>query len=1026
MSHNESLSASLKESSEERESLEQSLLTISEEAKISSSDINDLQNEVERLSKENSVFEQSIKDMQRDKQTLESTLSETQAHGKVLEEGKSTLQQENDAIKTKIDQLMKDQGDSCDTVKSLMDDKALLEEETERLQNEKEEIMTKMQNLQDSSDNTVQEMKEQIDDLLTIKANLEKECECLKDSSVKYESMHSELVAIGEKNSILENKLKDFEVHNLELLEKEALVLKRLNSLELTVKEKDSRLSDMSSLLETESAKLSDAFKELEFVKREKKNIPEEVNEFNLDVNESTLQLKKFEEEVEELQGLLASAIQREEEARSVAIAADEELTEKERELQEAMKIASESEEAAKIAQEKLERHVCQGSSSFGQEQEEILKDMELLMDEKLEVEARLEKEISDRKASEEELKRIMGDEQRSLVQEAEMRMNNLRNQLADANEQSLKCNEKFQLTLQEIEKLKELNENNERKINEFLANEKKLQEEIRSSKIKEERLKQELTDLHTESENFKLHVNTVKGEFKVAADGKVNALKDELAMVKVQLYETESKSSSLAEDLKARNKELEIVKNKTISARQALLTEKEFAISKVKEELAIMKIQLSKVEANAFSLKQEKNKYKEELKKIKMRNVQVKQAVTQEAEKVMITLQDKLNKYKSDAENALRELSFIRSKCDEENAMNKESQRTLMEELEKNKKLSEKLLKYEEMMKESAKQIKSKDSRIKNLEGKRLTKEQLEMIKAIKEERSNLKQTCSEYKKKLLKAEEEVKNFKNEKYNFDSHDQSQIILIKEKNEALEKKLRKFHAHCEHLESEKSGIIELVKSTLQDEDISKIDVNFSSCVIALCEKLNNLEEECEALVSAEKKNSTYLVEIDRLKENNETIKLKLEDISTQLSNVSDEKKRLRKKLDQFQRMAESARTDAAELEREKSRQISYLEKENLQLHGELRSTKKNLQKVRAAKPLKFDDTGDQEEIGVSPNITENKENNIDNKSFSKTKKVKNEMSETKRKALDTIQNQTGLGTSNSANDEGNTGECSQS
>ena len=60
---------------------------------------------------------------------------------------------------------------------------------------------------------------------------------------------------------------------------------------------------------------------------------------------------------------------------------------------------------------------------------------------------------------------------------------------------------------------------------------------------------------------------------------------------------------------------------------------------------------------------------------------------------------------------------------------------------------------------------------------------------------------------------------------------------------------------------------------------------------------------------------------------------------------------VKKQRDEFQTMAEISRQDYAETKEEKSRQVTYLEKENLQFMVELKNKKKECQNLRAEKKV---------------------------------------------------------------------------
>jgi uncharacterized protein (UPF0335 family) len=176
--------------------------------------------------------------------------------------------------------------------------------------------------------------------------------------------------------------------------------------------------------------------------------------------------------------------------------------------------------------------------------------------------------------------------------------------------------------------------------------------------------------------------------------------------------------------------------------------------------------------------------------------------------------------------------------------------------------------------------------------------------------------------------------------------------------EALETKLRKYAAHCQRLENEKANILDALKS-VNGSDIEDVDV--TRAIIALCDKHSSLEEECEALMSAEQKASSYLSELDHLRETNFHLQSSFSDAEGQLAKLThseadltrklndakDKVASLRKERDHLKALAESERGNVADLESEKGRQVKYLEQENLQLMLDLKNAKKQLTSTRA-------------------------------------------------------------------------------
>ena len=274
---------------------------------------------------------------------------------------------------------------------------------------------------------------------------------------------------------------------------------------------------------------------------------------------------------------------------------------------------------------------------------------------------------------------------------------------------------------------------------------------------------------------------------------------------------------------------------------------------------------------------------------------------------------------------------------------------------------------------------------------------------------------------------------------------------------ALETKLRKYLAYCKALENDKTQIVDALRSRKRDV----MDDDFAGAVVSLCDQLTSLEEECDALSHAEGRASSYLVELERLREKMSSLQKGLDEnqekvlrltrseaeLTVRLQRADQKNASLREELDTY-RTRNGASTGKAEAE--KSRQVKYLEQENLQLMLDLKATKKQLQTARAKldvlqmKALD-DDTGDFSNIVPSksdassrhsamsssatnnPASPEEKENSppaVDdgNKKGILGSAKKRRMSRAKRGLT---QRNIGLG-EGGAIDEENTGECKQS
>ena len=187
---------------------------------------------------------------------------------------------------------------------------------------------------------------------------------------------------------------------------------------------------------------------------------------------------------------------------------------------------------------------------------------------------------------------------------------------------------------------------------------------------------------------------------------------------------------------------------------------------------------------------------------------------------------------------------------------------------------------------------------------------------------------------------------------------------LKDTKRVLENKLRKYAAHCQKLEEEKVTTLKKIKSISRDEsDDMEDDDDLIDAFSNLYDRLKNTEEECEALMTAEKKASGYLMQIDRLQDDNTTLEKNMtmlqdnvagltklnQELHDKLSDTNNALKHSKDELLDFQSMAESAKGNVSALESEKNRQVSYLEQENLQLMTELKAKDKQISALMAEK-----------------------------------------------------------------------------
>lgn len=180
------------------------------------------------------------------------------------------------------------------------------------------------------------------------------------------------------------------------------------------------------------------------------------------------------------------------------------------------------------------------------------------------------------------------------------------------------------------------------------------------------------------------------------------------------------------------------------------------------------------------------------------------------------------------------------------------------------------------------------------------------------------------------------------------------LTSLRFEKEALETKLRKYITYCKSLESDKTQIIDALRAHRREV----VDEDFAGAVVSLCDQLTSLEEECDALANAEGRASSYLVESERLKDQISSLKIELEESKKKILELNRIESDLTIRLKKAEANSAALRADQDKLRSraggsgresvpEKSRQVKYLEQENLQLMLDLKTAKKQLQSARS-------------------------------------------------------------------------------
>jgi len=220
----------------------------------------------------------------------------------------------------------------------------------------------------------------------------------------------------------------------------------------------------------------------------------------------------------------------------------------------------------------------------------------------------------------------------------------------------------------------------------------------------------------------------------------------------------------------------------------------------------------------------------------------------------------------------------------------------------------------------------------------------------------------------------------------------------------------------------------LVKSNIQNNgNTYEIEKDFAGGIITLCNRFSSLEEENERLISADKKESTYQVELETQHMENEKLRKSISDVKESLSKSLKSEKDTTRELRQIKETVEKERINAADFEHEKKRQVNYLEKENLQILEELKASKRNFIKMKTLNKMQSSNPGEnlieKYKKKTPPRVLQNKESRLNispQKDCNSPKtKEKHTLKSAKKKIL------SGLN-SNEDMEECSTEQCSQS
>ena len=275
---------------------------------------------------------------------------------------------------------------------------------------------------------------------------------------------------------------------------------------------------------------MGDAYKELQ----SKEEVVRESRKRHANDNRDE-KISSLEAEIHELKQLLASAIKREEEARSIAIAADEELEIKEREHEDMEKLAAERDAYAKELEKEILKLERDSSSTSNKEREELENELELILEQKDAVEKQRNFDALRHAQVVKELEYQAGEEQRALVHQGETKIQKLRDEL---NETKLKIN-KFEddakMSRQELARIEDNIKNEKQLIEDLRASRATAEEQLIQANQASTNLSSQLKKVQNEYNEYRNHENQMKDALKLTYERKLASTKEELNAVQAR-----------------------------------------------------------------------------------------------------------------------------------------------------------------------------------------------------------------------------------------------------------------------------------------------------------------------------------------------------------------------------------------------------------------------------------------------------------------------------------------------------------
>ena len=513
------------------------------------------------------------------------------------------------------------------------------------------------------------------------------------------------------------------------------------------------------------------------------------------------------------------------------------------------------------------------------------------------------------------------------------------------------------------------------------------------ASKIEEiDELKKLLIDANENVVEARKHASDLDDELQKALS-QLNEKEHELAEVRLQQEHFEASSESdvaVVQELRAKllaseeelqkirnqhNNSVQEMKNDFLTEKEKLLEDAENAMDGYRKEIKHLQLNLKQSESEAYLSRQATDNLRDEIAE-KDRSITVFKGKIADLEAENSRVKTKLQRSDSASDTRIISLTADLRKARAETSANQNriaAYQQQIEELEASRKRTsvlhdekmalidslnrkitslerrlsvagssivddEKVKQLEAEVEQLKKKIDSKNKRIEKLNSAKLTREQLDSIKKLKEDHRRAIETIASLKKSQEEFPIQPSDVEISKMKFDK-------------DALESKLRKFASHCQHLEDERADILRALGSRKRSSD----DKDIVRCIVNICDRITTLEEECSVLSKSEQ-HSSHLVEqrLKDLEEQNRKMETDLQRSQERYDKILHQHQAIQKELFTANQLKEDMINEVKSLKSkssstldEKTRQVRFLEQENLKLMIDLKSAKKQLQSLKS-------------------------------------------------------------------------------